>query len=245
MEQYGMSFKDSEGNVKDFAGIIDTLNEGLGDLSSADKTKAISQIFGQIPMAGILNLMNAGGDQIREMTESLENCNGTAQEMADIKLDTLMGQWKQFKAEVSASSVEIGEALSPIAKDFVEYLRTKVPDVKNKIIGIAEYLSANSDKVASFASGAFKIGGALMALSAVGKVAGSISSIVGAVGGLSGLLNPVTAAIVGCTAAFGLLYAKSDEFRGNFKSIVSDLGKDFSELTKSFTEFMNTEVSSE
>lgn len=245
MEQYGISFKDSEGNVKDFAGIIDTLNEGLGDLSSADKTKAISQIFGQIPMAGILNLMNAGGDQIREMTESLENCNGTAQEMADIKLDTLMGQWKQFKAEVSASSVEIGEALSPIAKDFVEYLRTKVPDVKNKIIGIAEYLSANSDKVASFASGAFKIGGALMALSAVGKVAGSISSIVGAVGGLSGLLNPVTAAIVGCTAAFGLLYAKSDEFRGNFKSIVSDLGKDFSELTKSFTEFMNTEVSSE
>ena len=111
MDKYNMSFVDGEGKVKDFTGIIQTLNDGLKDATSSEKAAAVKAIFGQTAIAGVLSLMNAGPEAIRQMTDELYNCGGAAQQMADIKLDTLMGEWKKFKGEVSVTAIEIGKEL--------------------------------------------------------------------------------------------------------------------------------------
>lgn len=242
MDEYNMSFIDGEGNMKDFADIIDVLNTGLGGLTSSEKSAAVKNIFGQTAVAGILSLMNAGGDQIRDLTNGLYNANGAAQEMADIKLDTLLGQWQQFKAEVSTTAIEIGEELSPMAIEFLDYLRGKLPDIKDKIISVAQYLSDHSSQVASFASGMAKLGVALMGISVAGKIVGAISGIgkfMSAISGISGLsgvaaaINPVSLAVIGLGGAFIYLYKHSSGFKFDFDNKFGETVQSINELKES------------
>ena len=240
MDKFGLNFKDNNGNFKDFAGIIGELNRGLGDLSSSDKTKAINQIFGQIPMAGILSLMTAGEDEIRKLTETLETCDGAAQEMADIKMDTLMGQWMRFRAEVSNTAAEFGKSLSPFAKDLLSYLNDRMPSIREKLVGFGDWLSENEPKIVDIAKTIGKVGVAFAGLSLGNKVFNGIGDIIESVyklsslGGLVSTLNPVNVAIAGIAGSIAYLSATSETFRGDLGSSFENLASSINNLKDAF-----------
>ena len=251
MDKYNMSFVDGEGNVKDFTGIIQTLNDGLKDATSSEKAAAVKGIFGQTAIAGVLSLMNAGPEAIRQMTDELYNCGGAAQQMADIKLDTLMGEWKKFKGEVSVTAIEIGKELAPIASDFLTYLQGKSPTIKDNIVSIAKFLAGHSEELGQFASGIAKFSAAMMGLSFAGNVIkqiqgiGSILSGITGTAGLSGAaaaINPVTVAILGLGGAFAYLYSKSSEFRFDFDNKFGETVDAAKELKQALDDLANIDL---
>lgn len=93
MKKYGINAFDANGNMKSLSGVVDNLNSSLGGLTSQKRADVISTIFGTESMSGVLALMNQGGESLSDLSKRLREAKGSADKMADTKLDNLAGQW--------------------------------------------------------------------------------------------------------------------------------------------------------
>ena len=112
-EELGLSFDDVNPATNDLATIIDRLGKAGMDTSQAMK------VFGARAGPGMLALMSAGGDAVRDMTESITGTS-KATEMAEVQLDTLQGQMKILKSEVEEIAISFGDVLIPIIRQFIQ-----------------------------------------------------------------------------------------------------------------------------
>ncbi len=83
---------DADGNLRDYDDILADISETTDGLSKVQQIQAASTIFGKESMAGLLSIINASDEDFAKLTESIYNCNGAAQQMAQIKLDNLKGE---------------------------------------------------------------------------------------------------------------------------------------------------------
>lgn len=93
------------------------------------------ELFGKRAGKSMVILLGKGEDAIKDYTGALEECGGTAEEMAEIQLNTLSGQLEILKGSWELLKVTVGEKLIPILKDFVK--GTLIPLV-NKMAESAE-----------------------------------------------------------------------------------------------------------
>ena len=92
MEDLGVEFFDAQGNMKPLKGIIKELEKGTKGLTSQQKNQALTTLFGQEALSGMLSLVDGGADQLEDLTQSYIDCDGSAQSMADTMNDNLAGQ---------------------------------------------------------------------------------------------------------------------------------------------------------
>lgn len=92
MEDLGVEFFDAQGNMKPLKGIIKELEKGTKELTSQQKNQALTTLFGQEALSGMLSLVDGGADQLEDLTQSYIDCDGSAQAMADTMNDNLAGQ---------------------------------------------------------------------------------------------------------------------------------------------------------
>lgn len=111
---------DAEGNARDYEDIIDDLSQTEEGLTQAEQLSAAATIFGSQSMAGMLAIINATDEDYQALTESINNCSGTAEEMADIKLDNLDGSITLLKSAASGAATSIGKKLEPACRDLVD-----------------------------------------------------------------------------------------------------------------------------
>lgn len=153
MDQLGVSITDSDGNMKSLHEIMDDLRTGFGGLSEAEKTSMASTLGGTEAMSGLLAIVNASDGDYQKLTESINNCDGAAADMAETMQNNLGGQLTILGSTAESLALEIYESVKGPLTDMTK-------------LGI--------DAIANLTEG-FKTGGVMGMIDAAGQMASTFA----------------------------------------------------------------------
>lgn len=205
--EYEYSAIKADGTMKGFGSTIDELRGYFERMTEAERVANAQAIAGQRGYNGLLAILNATDADYASLTNSINNCTGAAQRMANVKLDNMNGQLTLMKSAWDALKTTIGEQFIPEMRGLYE-IGTDVFSVVN------EFIKANPGLVKGVAAGAAVIGtvtAALLAYSAGAKIAAAASALLSAsIPGVN-IIMGVTAAVAGITAAVVALATSANE----------------------------------
>ncbi|HBG7808106.1 TPA: phage tail tape measure protein, partial [Clostridioides difficile] len=147
IKKYGIELKKNKDGSLDLAGTIGSLREKLGGLEKVEKGAAIQSIFGRTAMAGWAAIVNASESDFNKLTTAIAESEGEAKRIADMKLDTLSGQFEILKSAIDDVRISAGQRLGPMTRGFIEDLIKKMPQIGDAIVQVAEKFVNNFDKI--------------------------------------------------------------------------------------------------
>lgn len=196
MDELGLSMFDTATNrAKPLAQFLNELRDSFKGLEDPQKINNAYMLAGQRGMKGLMAIVNASDEDWNNLTESIANCSGAAEEMSNIQLDTYTGQVKLAESAMEGLEIAVGDKLTPAlgeltekftgfltgATTFVNVNEAAVPVITGVVAALATFTT-----------------GITVATTAV-KVFQLVTSTLG------GVLNPVALAIGGISIAAGLL----------------------------------------
>ncbi|MCI6276257.1 MAG: phage tail tape measure protein [Clostridium sp.] len=198
MKKLGFTAFDTQGKLLPLKDIINNLKVSTKNLTMEQKQQAISTIFGQEAMSGMLSLVEAGPEGLEKLTNSLKNSNGAAKEMATTMQDNAKSSIEQMFGSLETAAIKVSESLAPM-----------VIKVADKVGELADRFSNLSDEQQE---NILKWGGIALAAGPVFKlIGGGISTFVkikSAIGGTSKALGIFSAGSkVAATATAGVTTA--------------------------------------
>jgi TP901 family phage tail tape measure protein len=111
---YGLTAADVDPQVHSLAEIIDTL--GAVGISTGDAMT----LFGDRAGPGMIALLRAGGDGIRDYAQALENCDGAAQRMAETMEGGVGGSLRELEGAVETLSITFGDLIADALMPVIE-----------------------------------------------------------------------------------------------------------------------------
>lgn len=229
MKKYNISLKDSHGNVKDFKSVLDNVRDSLGQLTDKkERAAAIKTIFGKEALAGMSAIITASKKDYDSLTESIYNCDGAAEKMANRKMDNLKGDVALLTSALETKAINIYELTSgplrEVTQDLTDWVEdfdvnsaaqkledfgSSVMDVAEPLLNVGEWLLDHPDVAVTAISG---VAGVLTA----SNIAGHISNITASVKTLNLALkaNPVLfggIAVAGILTGIGVAVYKAGE----------------------------------
>lgn len=135
MDQLGVSITDSDGNMKSLHEIMDELRTGFSGLSGAEKTNMAATLGGTEAMSGLLAIVNASDGDYQKLTDSINNCSGAAESMAETMQNNLEGQLTIFRSAREALAQEIYESIQEPLKNLT---KVGIEAVSNLTQGFSE-----------------------------------------------------------------------------------------------------------
>lgn len=198
MGELGLSFYDAQGNMLPLNGIIEQLETNMAGLTQEQRNNALITLFGQESLSGMLALMERGPDELRALTESFEDCDGAAAEMAETMLDNTKGSVEEMMGSIETLAIRLQQVMAPAVTaviqkitEFVNKLSSLSPETLQMIVTIAGVVAA--------------LGPVLLIIGKLSKAIGSIISLIGGAGGLSAILTALTGPIGIVMAAIAAL----------------------------------------
>lgn len=131
MDRLGISLTDSNGKVKEGKALYDELRQKFSGLTDAQKTQAAATIFGKEAMSGMLAIINASDADYKKLYESLSNCDGAAQKMAETMNDNLKGQITLLSSALESLGIELYESVNNPMKEVVKTANEMVQQLSN------------------------------------------------------------------------------------------------------------------
>ena len=228
MEQYGMSFYDTNGNMLSMEGIIGQLEQGLDGLTQQQRNQALTTLFGQEALSGMLVLLEAGPEKLAELTEGLDGAEGAAKEMADVMLDNTAGALEEFGGSIETAAINIQQILAPVVKDVVQWLTELVNTFNN----LDEETQSN---IVAFLGIAAAIGPVLLILSKLigvflsvknyfSGITAAFSAGKGIIAALGGSFGPILLIIAAVVAAIIALKTAWDTNFGGIREKTAEIG---------------------
>lgn len=120
MDRYNLSLQNTDGSMKSLKEVIDMLREKFSGLDEATKSAAAAQLFGKESLAGMLAIINASDEDYKKLTESIYNCDGAAQQMAETMNDNLKGKITILKSGLEGLGIAAYEKFQEPMKKAVE-----------------------------------------------------------------------------------------------------------------------------
>ena len=106
----------------------------FADLDEVQKTQYASAIAGKEGMSGLLALINSSDEDFDKLTDSIKNCTGASEKMAEIRLDNLEGDVTLFKSALEGAQIAISDKLTPVLRNLVEKATDWLPTVQDKLL---------------------------------------------------------------------------------------------------------------
>jgi len=138
MKRLGLSFKDAQGNMKAFPEVLATVNT-LAKKSggSMDRVAILADLVGlrgQKAASNLAKLFETG--KVEKLTAELRNATGAAQEMAELRMDTLQGDLTLLGSAVDGLTVALfglkGGALRDVVQLTTKWVSAnKDPELRN------------------------------------------------------------------------------------------------------------------
>lgn len=212
----------ADGSMRELSDILSDCRDAFAGLSESEKAAAAESLMGKNAMSGFLALMNAGEADINKLSGAIENCDGTAQKMADTMNDNLEGQLTILKSQLQELAISFGEILLRAIKKivgglqgFIDMLNSLPPGVKETIVTVGLIVAALGP-VLIIVGKIITAVGTIMTI--VPKVVGVINGVKTAFAALNVtmLANPIVliiAAIAALVAAFIYLWNTNEDFR--------------------------------
>ncbi|MEH6891314.1 phage tail tape measure protein [Bacillus sp. JJ864] len=227
MEELGISYKNSNGEMKPLPEILDHVKGKMSGLTDAQKTQYAAMLVGTEASSGFLTLLKEGGGALTNFSTNLKNSAGSAQEMANTMRDTLMGDLDNFTGALETVGIKLGTALLPAARELLKIganLANTIGELDPKMITAGLSAAGAAAGVALLATGAMKAVTAIRAFS------------------LALVANPATAWIAGISIAVGALTSTlmaAKEETADFKEVSFDTYKSLDEQSNSLKNAAN------
>lgn len=221
MQALGISLTDSQGKAKSFLEVIKDTREGFAKIDSkVERSKYAKMLAGATGQSGLLAIANASEKDFKKLTKAIYDCDGAAEEMANIKLDNLEGDTKLFRSALEGAGIDIYDEIKEPLRDVVQSATEWVGDFSEWFTNggfatISREVSEAADAFGEFAEPFLQVGSWLLenpdvlvgTIVGIGgalatyKVASGITTLSTAVAGL----GPAGAAVLGVAAASGAI----------------------------------------
>lgn len=130
MDALGVSLTDESGQMLSMQDIIGDLRNGFSGLSEAEKAQMAAALGGQEAMSGLLAIVNASPDDVEKLTDSIYDCDGAAQQMADTMNDNLEGQITILQSALEGLGISMYRNMQTPMKDVVKEANSMVGELQ-------------------------------------------------------------------------------------------------------------------
>lgn len=190
---------------------VETLMNRAYGAEGALMAEYAAMLAGQEGMSGLLAIVNASDEDFAQLTESIYNSNGAAEEMARIMEDNLMGDIHQMTSAWETFRLELGKKLMPYAREFIQWITDlirRADEIIPKVTAVA----------AAFAT--FSV--AINMTSIIKKVTLAFQAFMALI-----VANPVALVVAGIVAAITYLWQTNEEFRDSVITILNLIKETF------------------
>lgn len=179
MKKLGISLTKSNGEMKPFSELVQNLRKSFSGLSKAQQVQYAATIFGQEAMSGMLAIINASDEDIKKLTQSVNECDGATQRMADTVLNNAKGDWTLFQSAVEGAQV----ALFTLNENAIRSVIQGMTSLVDRFNGASDASKQAALKLALVAAAMGPVmvfgGQMLLTLSRIGVVLGTLVSPIG------------------------------------------------------------------
>ena len=247
----------ADGSMRSFNDIIMDCRDAFSKLSESEKANTAEALVGKNAMSGFLAIMNASEADVNKLATAIDNCDGSAEQMAATMQDNLNGQITILKSALQELAIQIGDALMPtvrsiVAKvqEFVEKLQQMDEGTRNTILKIAAFAAAIGPVLLVVGKLTSGVGSAMQSIASMGKgiltfvnqaklgvgAGGQLASAIAAIGPVGWAIIAVVAALI---AAFVSLWKNNEEFRNNIIAIWEGIKAKFEAFGQAITDRLN------
>jgi TP901 family phage tail tape measure protein len=164
MEEYNLSFYDTNGQMLAFDEIAGQLDENLGSLTDETRNAALAQIFGNDALRVANVLYDEGADGIRKYIDQT-NDSGYAAKVAADRLDNLTGDVEKLGGAIDTALIKSGSGVN----DLLRGVTQGATGIVDAIGSIPEPVLGVATQITGIVAAVGLVGGA--ALLAVPKIA--------------------------------------------------------------------------
>lgn len=261
LSQYGVEVYDAQGNMNSLSSILSGIRGVWNNLTDEQQANLAKTIAGTNQFSALQTVMNglsdeavASGKSFDDYVEGLQNCSGTAEDMAKTMQDNLIGQITILKSQLQDAGITISNALLPYIKETVakisEWVQwfAKLDDGQQKtILKIAAVVAAVGPlltivgKAISFSANMSTLLGNVAektakASTAAGQASSKVSLLSKAFSFITSPAMIAVAAIAGITAVVVTLWKTNEDFRNKITEIWNRLKEVFSNFASGVSE---------
>ena len=153
MADLGISFYDSEGNMKSLAEQTRMMEEATAGMTDEQRNNVLVTLYGQEALSGMLALMNEGDVALLELTHAYETCDGSAKAAAETMQDNLAGALDQLGGSAETLGIvfyeSVSESLKETAKSATDSINNITEAFRNG--GLNDAIEAAGDEFANLA----------------------------------------------------------------------------------------------
>lgn len=243
MKRLGIEIFNTDGTMKNFTSVQKQLHTAFAGLTQEEQLQAAATLFGKNQMAKWMTLIKASPETVDKYSSALDNCTGSAEDMANALLSGPGGAIEKLKSSLDVLSYTLGDIVGNDIQPFIE----NITEIVDKFNNLDKGTQEATLKMVVFAAA---IGPAFLALSkGVGIIAGVEKGMGALVGGVSKTAESVATNFdslrdgfsrVGDAAsglgskwagAFSEIGGQVSTFTNNMKSHFSGISGQFSSLT--------------
>ena len=140
MAAVGVSAYDSNGKFKGITNVLKELNEKTKNLTEEQRNNYLTMIAGKTQlttlnalMAGLSNTLEDGTNEYQALYDTLGNCDGALDKMADTMTDNLAGALALTNSATDDFKLAIGKKLEPYVTRFLRWFSDQVPNATEKV----------------------------------------------------------------------------------------------------------------
>lgn len=133
MDAYGISLTDGQGRMLELSEIMTNLRDNLGGLDEAEQTAAVTNMFGNQAMAGMLAIINASEEDYNKLADAIDHADGASQRMADTMLDNMQGSFTLMQSAIEGVEDDLGEGLAPLMRLVADSITEAMPGASEMI----------------------------------------------------------------------------------------------------------------
>lgn len=119
-DELGVSVYDANGKWRDWSDILNETRAVWGHLSQEEQVYYAKQIATIRGMSGWMVLMNASEDEINQLSLALSNAGGAAENMANVRLDNLLGDTIKFNSALDIMKIAIYDDVKGPMREIVQ-----------------------------------------------------------------------------------------------------------------------------
>lgn len=209
MNRLGVSFKDVNGNMKDFPTVLSEISRASASMGgNFDQVAFVAELVGlrgQKAASNLAMLFETG--KLETLVAELENAAGSAEQMATLRMDTFQGSLLLLGSAVDAVKVKIFGLNNGPLKDTVDQMTAWVSAnedlIANKIGGFLSSLIENLATIAKWGATGLTVIAVIVAFTAVLKTFILVMTAVNLVMALNpfGLIVLAVVAVIAAVAA--------------------------------------------
>lgn len=174
LNELGVAVFDTEGNLRQFSDIFPEMQRALSQLTDQEQIAALGEIFNSRDIAAAQALLGTTVERWAELASAIDGAQGSAQRMAETRLDNLAGDLTLFESAADGARIALSDSLTPALRDltqvgtgvmtFVGDFISDVPLAGEALVGLTAGLGLLAVGMGTTATASLLTGGAVTTL---------------------------------------------------------------------------------